>query len=120
VVKMMMGKVLKNAAVGATSASVVMLLFFAIRRVPINVLYVWSWAMFAAICYGRAAIALSIHGKASDTRVKWKNGLLACVILAGIMAASLVTDPIVGASAQTPVSVAVAALISMMVSEARA
>ena len=79
---MMMGKVLKNAAVGATSASVVMLLFFAIRRVPINVLYVWSWAMFAAICYGRAAIALSIHGKASDTRVKWKNGLLACVILA--------------------------------------
>jgi hypothetical protein len=120
VVKMMMGKVLKNAAVGATSASVVMLLFFAIRRVPINVLYVWSWAMFAAICYGRAAIALSIHGKASDTRVKWKNGLLACVILAGIMAASLVTDPIVGASAQTPVAVAVAALISMMVSEARA
>ena len=111
----MMGKVLKNAVVGATSSSVVML-----RRVPINVLYVWSWAMFAAICYGRAAMALSIYGKASDTRVKWKNGLLGCVTLAGIMAASLVTDPIVGASAQTPVAVAVAALISMIESDARA
>jgi hypothetical protein len=101
-------------------AAVVLGYVAAIRRVPINVLYVWSWTMFAAICYGRAAMALSIYGKASDTRVKWKNGLLGCVILAGIIAASLVTDPIVGASAQTSVAVAVAALISMMVSEARA
>ena len=113
-----MGKVLKNAVVGATSSSVVMLLFVAMRRVSINVLYLWSWAMLAAICYGWAAMALSIYGKAGDTWVKWKNGLLGCVIVGGIMAASLVTNPIVGASAQTPVAIAVAALVSMMVSEA--
>ena len=117
---MVMGKVLKNAVVGATSSSGVMLLLFAIRRVPINVLYVWSWAMLAAISYGWTAIVFSIYGKAGNTRVKWKNGLLGCAILAGIMAASLVTNPVVGASAQTSVAVAVAVIIAMMVSEIRA
>lgn len=78
----MMRKVLKNAAVGATSSSVaVLLLFLAIRRIAIDVPYVWSCAMLAAICYGWLAAGLSIYGKASNTRYKWKNGLLGIAIL---------------------------------------
>jgi hypothetical protein len=113
-----MGKVLKNAAVGATSSSAAVLLLFAIRRVKINLPYVWSWAMLAAICYGWLAVGLSVYGKGSVTSQKWKNGLLGVVILASISASSLMIDPLVRAPAETPIAVALAALISMAVSDA--
>jgi hypothetical protein len=116
----MMRKVLKNAAIGATSSSAGVLLFFAIRRVIIDVPYVWSWAMLAALCYGWLAVGLSIYGKGSVTPYKWKNGLLGVAILAGVEAASLITDRLVGAPAETSIAVPLAALISMAVSDALA
>ena len=115
-----MREVLKNAAIGATSSSAAVLLFFAIRRVTVNVPYMWLWAMLAAICYGWLAVRLSIYGKGGVTSYKWKNGLLGVVIVAIIEAASLITDPLVGALPQTPIAVALAALMSMAVSDALA
>ena len=113
-------KVLKNAAIGATSSSAGVLLFFAIRRVAIDVPYVWSWAMLSAICYGYLAVRFSIYGKGSDTSRKWKNGLLGALIVAGIEVVSLITNPLVDAPAETPIAICLAALLSMAVSDALA
>lgn len=113
-------KVLKNAAIGATSASTAVLLFFAIQRVAIDVPYVWTWAMLAAICYGWLAVGLSIYGQGSVTPSKWKNGLLSIVILVCVEVVSLITDPFVGAAAETSIAVTLAVIISMAVSDALA
>jgi hypothetical protein len=115
-----MRKALKNAAIGATSSSAAVLLFFAIRRVTINVPYVWLWAILASVCYGWLAVGLSIYGRGSVAPQKWKNGLLGVVILVGILAVSLKIDPIVRAPAETPIAVALAALIAIAVSDALA
>jgi hypothetical protein len=114
----MMRNVFINAASGATSASAAVLVFFAIRRVTLSVPYVWSWAMLAAIGYGWVALRLSIYGKGGVAPNKWKNGLLGVAIVVGAGAACLITDPLVGAPAENSIAAALAALMSMAVSDA--
>ena len=116
----MIAKILKNGVIGATSTSAAAFLIFAIRHQPIDVLYVWSWAMLAAVCYGYFAVKLSIYGKGSNTRYKWKTGLLGVAIIVGIEVASSIANPIVNAPPDTSPTICVAALLSMAISDALA
>lgn len=113
-----MRSVFKNAAIAATLSSAAVLLFSAIRRVTINVPCVGLWAFVAGVCYGWLALGLSIYGRAGVVLQNWKNGLLSIVILVGILAISLRIDSLVRAPAAEPISVALAASISMIVSDA--
>lgn len=115
-----MRNMLKNVVIAATSSSAIVLLFFAIRRSKIDVLSVWSWAALAALCYRWFAVRLSIYGKGGITPEKWKNGLLGIAILIAIQIASRITGILVHVSNETPVAVALAVLVSMLVSEAQA
>lgn len=113
-----MHKAFKNAAIGATVSSAAVLLFSAIRRVTINVPFVWLWSVVAGVCYGWLAIKFSIYGRAGVASQKWKNGLLGSVILVVILAVFVKIDSLVRAPAADPVAITLAALLSMIVSDA--
>lgn len=113
-----MRNVLRNAAIGATLSSAAVLLFSAIRRVTINLPYVWLWALVAGVCYGWLALEFSIYGSAGIVLQNWKNGLLSIVILIAILPISIRVRPLVHVSVQEPIAVALAASISMIVSDA--
>jgi hypothetical protein len=113
-----MRKVFKNAAISATVSSAVVFVLSEIRRVSINVPYVWVWGAIAGVCYGWFALKLSIYGRAGVVLQNWKNGLLEILILVGILAVSVKIGPFVRAPAADPMAVALAASISMIVSDA--
>ena len=108
----------KNAAIGATVSSAVVLLFFAIMRASISVSHVWVWGAIAGVCYGWFALKLSIYGRAGVVLQNWKNVLLGIAILVGIVVMSLKIGRFVRAPAGDPVAVVLAASISMIVSDA--
>ncbi|HEX3106545.1 MAG TPA: hypothetical protein VHQ22_19055 [Terriglobales bacterium] len=113
-----MRRMFKNAAIGATVSSALVLLFFAIRRASISVSYVWVWGAIAGVCYGWFAVKVSIYGRAGVVLQNWKNVLLGIAILVGILVMSLKVSPFVHASAEDPIAVVLAASISMIVSDA--
>lgn len=113
-----MRKVFKNAAISATVSSAAVFAFSEIRRVSINVPCLWLWAFMAGVCYGLLALRFSIYGRAGVVVQNWKNGLLSIVILIGVLAVSLKLNPLVRALAVDPIAVALAAAISMIVSDA--
>lgn len=69
----------------------------------------------AGIC-----IRLAIYGKAGALPSNWKNALIGIVILLPAEALSLITDPLVRASQETSIAIALAMLLSVIVSDALA
>ena len=108
---------LKNAVIGGTVASAVVLLFFVIQRASISVIYVWVWGAIAGVCYGSFALKLSIYGRSGVVLQNWKNVLLGIAILVGILVMSLKISRFVRGPAADPIAVVLAASISMIVSD---
>ncbi len=117
-----MSKVIKNGIVGATISTIVSMGFQRfLMHVDVDVqsaLGIWRVSATIAVCYGLIASRLHIYGRGSNTSVKWKNGIVACILVIAISVFYGTLAPTI--SGNLYIAIVISSMLSMSISDALA